>query len=79
MNAALKAIETLKFEGPKTEPDFDLSVRKYGHHNNGFDFHVVIYGAGFEASRNLNREDLLTIREWIDEAILASAPETAAA
>jgi hypothetical protein len=79
ISAALKAIDSLKFDGPKNEADFDLAVRKYGMHGDGCDFQVAIYGAGFEATRNLTRDDLLTIREWIDVALMASAAKADAA
>jgi len=80
INEAMKAIQTLNFEGPASEPDFNLSVRKYRTYGDAaYDFQVSVFGNGFEASRNLTRDDLLTIREWIDVALEASAPKTAAA
>jgi hypothetical protein len=81
INAALKAIETMKFEGTKNEADFDFAVRKYRAPGtaDAYDFQVAIYGTGFEASRNLTRDDLLTIREWIDVALAVSAPKSVAA
>lgn len=74
INAALKAVETLKFEATKSEPDFDVAVRKYRTYGaaDGYDFQITVFGNGFEASRNLTRDDLVTIREWIDVAIDAS-------
>lgn len=78
INAALKAIETMKFEGTENEADFDLAVRKYHNSSDGHDFQVAIYGSGFEASRNLTKDDLLTIRGWIDLALEAAAAQKAA-
>lgn len=79
-NEALKAIETLKFEAAKHDPAFDISVRKYRTYNaaDGLDFQVSVYGDGFEASRNLNCDELLMIREWIDAALEAAATKRVA-
>jgi len=30
---------------------------------------LTMYGAGFEATTHLNRDDLIDIRNWLDEAI----------
>ena len=81
INAALKAIETLTLGETKIDPLFDLGVRKYraSYYGNddGLDFQVVIYGNGFEASRNCNRNELIAMRDWINEALAASEMERA--
>jgi hypothetical protein len=64
----------LDFSATHAEPAFDLAVRKYRTYNaaDGYDFQASIFGNGFEASRNLTREDLIVIREWIDIVLEAS-------
>lgn len=71
MDATLKVIETLILEETNRDPRFDIGVRKYGAPN-GLDFQVAIYGNGFEATRNCNRDELVAMRDWIDEVLEAS-------
>ena len=76
---ALKKLAKLEFEPMRYEAAFDLGVRKYRPCDaaDGLDFHIAISGNGFEATRNLNRDDLISIRDWINEALQASEMEAA--
>lgn len=78
INAALKSLDDLKHQDQDNEPEFELRVRKYGH-TGGLDFQMSIYGTGFEATRNFNLDELISVRDWIDEAIAASAVKDSAA
>jgi hypothetical protein len=69
---AAKKIESLKFDESKVEPELEFAIRKYLKPFDGLDcFQVAIYGPGFEAVRNLNTDDLMGIRDWIN-AVLAA-------
>jgi len=76
---ALKKLDRLDFKATRTDAAFDLGVRKFRswNANDGLDFQIGISGNGFEASRNLNRDDLISIRDWINEALQASEMEAA--
>jgi hypothetical protein len=76
---AMKLIDHLDFENTRTEAALDLGVRKFRtwNANDGLDFQIGISGNGFEASRNLNRDELISIRDWINEALQASEVEIA--
>lgn len=69
---ALRKLHTLEFNAARYEPAFDIGVRKYGS-TIDFDFQIGISGNGFEATRNLTRDDLIEIRDWINEALVASS------
>lgn len=74
MNEALKALKPLTL---KRTPELNLSVL---HHfswvsSNGLDFQIGISGDGFDAYRNCNRDELIAIRGWINEALAASETE----
>lgn len=76
---AMKKIEPLEFAADRYQPTFDLSVRKYRpvYGTNGLDFQIGISGNGFEAIRNLTRDDLTEIRDWINAALAASEKKAA--
>ena len=76
----MKKIESLSLEETKIDPGLDIGVRRYRTWNaaDGLDFQVAIYGNGFEASRNCNRDELIAMRDWINEALAASEMESAA-
>jgi hypothetical protein len=79
ISETLKKFDALVFETTKTEPALEVGVRKYRTWNaaDGLDFQVAIFGNGFEASHNLNRDELIAIRDWINDALVASEMERA--
>lgn len=74
---ALKKLSPMEFKAEQYEPAFDICVRRFHHSKDGFDFNIGISGNGFEASRNLTRDDLIEIRDWINEALALSEMEVA--
>lgn len=73
----LKKLSPLEFRADRYGPDFDISVRKFHVSKDGLDFTIGISGNGFEAFRNLTRDDLIEIRDWINDALAASEMEAA--
>lgn len=75
----MSKIESLELEETKRDPRFEIAVRKYrgSYARDGLDFEIAVLGNGFEASRNCNRDELIAIRDWINEALAASEMEAA--
>lgn len=68
----MNKIKPLEFNADRYEPYFDICARRFHRTKDGLDFQVGISGNGFEATRNLTRDDLIEIRDWINEALAAS-------
>lgn len=78
LSPALKKIGRLDIAAADYEPAFDIGVRKFDPYDRR-EFQIGISASGIEATRNLNRDELIAVRDWINEARAAIAKTTGGA
>lgn len=77
LDARLKIIARFNLAGDRDNPGLDLGVRHLRHTDLERDFILTICGNGFEAWRNLSRDELIAIQDWIHDALAATGKDAA--